>query len=91
LIRKADIIAVFLSYGKGAGQTLLIFVLLAIVLIFIVDGLPLIKNKQWKEFATMGLLLGISLLLVIGKMLNILSPLSFIDKLLGPLGRTVLK
>lgn len=70
---------------------MLITILLAIILIYIVDGRPLIKNKQWKEFSAMGFLLGISLLLVIGKTLNILSPLGLIDKLLSPLGKAIIK
>jgi hypothetical protein len=55
------------------------------------EGLPLIRNRQWKEFITMGFLLGTALLLVIGKMLDIMSPLGMLNKILNPIGKTILK
>lgn len=76
---------------KGANPILLLTVIIAIILIYVLEGRPLIKSKQWKEFVTMGFLLGIALLLVVGKMINILSPLGFLDKLLFPIGKSILK
>lgn len=66
----------------------MIFMLLpAIILICIAEVPPLIKNKQWKELITFGSMLGVALLLVIGKMLGIMSPIGIIDSLLSPFGK----
>ena len=66
----------------------MIFILFPVIIfICIAEVPPLIKNKQRKELITMGSLLGVALLLVIGKMLDIPSPIGLIDRLLSPLGR----
>lgn len=39
----------------------------------------------------MGFMLGTALLLVIAKMINIISPLDILNKLLNPIGKTILK
>jgi hypothetical protein len=66
-------------------------VLILVALIFAVDGVKLIKKKQWREFITFGILLGLALLLEIGKDLGFLGPINIIDKLLSPLGRAMLR
>ncbi len=70
---------------------MIFIVLLSIILIFAVDGIQLIRKKQWKEFITFGILLAIALLLEIGKDLGFPSPVSIIDKIISPLGRAILR
>lgn len=57
----------------------------------IAEGVSLVQKKQWREIITVGILLGIALYLVCGKMLYILSPLELLDKWISPLGKGVLK
>jgi len=64
---------------------------LAIILIGITEGIPLFKSKMRKELITLGLLLGIALLLVIGYELGIPSPIVLMDELLSPFGRAIFR
>lgn len=66
-------------------------VLSSVVLIFIIDGLKLIKKRQWKEFIAFGILLAIALILQIAKDLGLPAPLNVIDKLFRPLGKAILR
>lgn len=68
---------------------MLLVTILAIILIFIAEGIPMIRNKLWKELITLGLLLGIALLLVIGYKLGIPTPLALVDELLSPFGKAI--
>lgn len=65
--------------------------MLIILVTGIAEGVPLVQKKRWREFITVGILLGIALYLVIGKMLYILSPLGLLDKWISPLGKGLLK
>jgi len=68
---------------------LIIVILLVAILIFAVDGLPLIKKKQWKELTVFGILLGFALLAQIMSDLGFPTLLSLIDRSIGTLGRAV--
>lgn len=68
---------------------MLLVTILAIILIFIAEGFPMIRNKRWKELTTLGLLLGIALLLTIGNKLGIPSPVALIYELLSPFGKAI--
>ena len=46
-----------------------------------------IQKKMWKELLSMGFILLISLLLEISKILNIITPINFIEQLFKPLGK----
>ena len=66
---------------------MVIFVFLAAAAIFIIEGLPLIKGKQWKELITLVALLIIAVLLVIGDELGVAGPISMIKNMLTPIGK----
>lgn len=68
---------------------LILTILLAAILIFAVDGLPLIKKKQRKELTVLGILLGFALFAQIMSDLGFPTLLSLIDKSIGPLGRAI--
>lgn len=68
-------------------KILVVSILLAIILIYILQGLPLIKNKKWKELFTFTLLLVIALLLGAGKKLGIRTPVLLLDQFLSPFGK----
>jgi hypothetical protein len=64
-------------------------ILLAAILIFVVDGLPLIKKKQRKELTVFVILLGFALFAQIMSDLGFPTLLSLIDKSIGSLGRAI--
>lgn len=68
-------------------KILIVSILLSIILIYILEGFPLIKNKKWKELFTFTLLLVIALLLGVGKKLDIQTPVLLLDQFLSPLGK----
>jgi len=68
---------------------MIVTVLLAAIVVYVVDGLPLIKKKQWKELTMFGTLLGFALLAQITSDLGFPTLLSLIDKSIGSLGRAI--
>ncbi|EDK32391.1 hypothetical protein [Clostridium kluyveri] len=62
-------------------------IITAALLICVLEGIPLFKKKMWKELLSMGFILLISLLLEISKILNIITPINFIEQLFKPLGK----
>ncbi len=74
---------------KGANVVMVLTVSLAIIVIFIAEGLPLARNKLWKELTTFGTLLGIALLLIIFNKLGIPGPLILMDELFSPVGKAI--
>lgn len=80
------------NFKLEGSKLSLIFVLLpASVLIYIMEGPPLVKNKRWKELAALIALLGTSLLLVVEKAMKIVTPLEFVGGLLAPFGKALLR
>lgn len=63
-------------------------IVISILLICILEGIPLMKKKMWKELLSVGSILLICLSLQIGKNLGIMTPINLIEKLFEPLGRT---
>lgn len=61
----------------------------AVVVIFLAEGLPLIRKKLWRELTALVLLLGMAVLLAAGKWLGVTSPLIWLDRWLRPLGETI--
>lgn len=72
---------------KGSSHVLISVTLISIAIAFI-EGIPLIKKRLWKELATLIILLLIAMLLVIGELLNLPTPLKIINKLIYPFGKT---
>jgi hypothetical protein len=68
---------------------LVLTILIAAILIFAVDGFPLIKKKQWKELTVFGILLGFAIFAQIMSDLGFPTLLSLIDKSIGSLGRAI--
>ena len=56
-----------------------------------VEGLPLIKNKMWKELIALLILLLIAILLVIIKYLNLPTPTDIMNNIFYPLGKAFFK
>ena len=67
---------------------LIVFTALAIGL---AEGIPLGKQGQWKDLAVMSTLLGMAFLLAVGYYLGLPSPLAFLERLLGPVGKAIFK
>lgn len=61
------------------------------VTIALLEGIPLIKKKSWKELTTLVILLLIAIILVIEKLLEIPTPISIINNLLYPFGKAIFR
>lgn len=59
--------------------------------ISICEGLPLIREKRWKELVTAGILLGTALIIGLIKTLGIPSPIELLDRLIHPIGEAIFK
>jgi hypothetical protein len=60
--------------------------ILAVILISLYDGLPLIKKRQWPELIAVGLIIGTSALLTIAEFLKLTTPFNWLEQLLMPIG-----
>jgi hypothetical protein len=69
----------------------MIVLIAAILLIFIFEGLPLIKKKMWKELAAAGLLIILAVFIQISQSLNILTPIDILEKIFEPVGKIIFK
>lgn len=58
-------------------------------LLFLADGVDLIKKKLWRELVVMSLLIGIAGSLVIVQKTNLPTPIDIFHKLLKPIGKLI--
>lgn len=70
---------------------MLITLFLLIVLICLFEGLPLTRGKRWKELIVCGTLIGIALIIGIGKGLGLPTPIELLDQWLRPVGKVIFK
>lgn len=70
---------------------MIIFFILSIILIFLIDGMPLIKKKLWTELTTFSFLIGFAILFAIMSKLEIPNPINWMSYILEPIGKAVLK
>ncbi|HEX3046872.1 MAG TPA: hypothetical protein VHY08_19110 [Bacillota bacterium] len=67
-----------------------LLVLLAVP-IFICEGLPLIREKRWKELITAGALLSVALLIGLIKTFGAPTPIQLLDQWIRPVGEAIFK
>lgn len=65
--------------------------ILAVILICLYEGGPLIKKRLWRELGAFGVLIGSAAWLGIAKILGISTPVNWLEQLLGPIGKMILK
>lgn len=65
-------------------------VIISSFLIGILEGIPLVKKKMWKELLCVGFLLIMALFFQIGNNLGMATPIDLIEKLFEPIGKTFL-
>lgn len=70
---------------------MLTYLISAAILICLLDGVPLVKNKQWRELGTLGFLIVAAILLLVVNKINIPSPIEVLQQLLSPIGKFVFK
>lgn len=70
---------------------MIILFILAVLLICLLEGVPLIKKGLWPELGTLGFLIGTAIFLGIAKILEIPTPLNWLQQLLSPVGEGILK
>lgn len=61
------------------------------ILIFIFEGMPLIKQKKRNELIVFGVLIGLALLIGIGKPLGLPTPIELLNQWLSPIGKAIFK
>jgi hypothetical protein len=67
----------------------MVILILAVFLIFLFEGIPLIKKRMWNELTTVVLLLLIAAIMQIGKSLNMASLINIIERLFEPIGKMI--
>lgn len=60
-------------------------------IISIIEGIPLVKKKLWKEFTTVMILIFIAIFLGILDLLNMPNPIHILDDLIYLFGRKVFR
>jgi hypothetical protein len=70
---------------------MILFLLLLSAPICFFEGLPLIREKRWKEFWAFASLIGIALLTGIGKAAGWPTPIELLYRLLLPVGKILFK
>lgn len=63
----------------------------AIIVIFIFEGVPLIRKKLWKELGVFCMLMGLAAFWGMAKSFNLDTPVEWLQDWLGPIGEKVLK
>lgn len=61
--------------------------ILAVLLISLYEGLPLLKRRLWRELGAVGLLIGAAVYLGIAELWGMSTPLGLLEQLLGPIGK----
>jgi hypothetical protein len=64
----------------------MLFILAAVLIIFLIDGIPLIKKKQWAELITWAFILILALVLFTVKDIGII-PLKMLNELFRGAGK----
>lgn len=59
------------------------------VLVFLTDGMRLVRQRRWRELATVGSLLALAGFLAIAASLHIPTPVDVLQRLLGPVGEAL--
>jgi hypothetical protein len=65
--------------------------ILLVIPVFLFEGLPLIREKSWKEFAAFSILIGLSIILGVGKVFGMPTPVELLHRILEPVGRALFK
>ena len=66
---------------------MLIFVMLAVLMIFVIDGVPLIKKKQWADLTAFVIIMAAAGILLIGKEAGVPAPIKSLNGLLEDFGK----
>lgn len=69
----------------------MLLVIMAFIMLVIFEGVPLIRNKLWKELGVFCILLGVAALWGTAKSFNLDTPVEWLEDWLGPIGEKALK
>lgn len=64
-----------------------IFFVLAVLIIILIDGVPLIKNKQWTQLTVFLIIIAVSCLLMLCNTAGLPLPLKSLNDVLGGFGK----
>ena len=69
---------------------MMVLFFLVVILVFWVEGVPLIKKGLWRELGAVSFLIAAAIFLGIAKIMEI-SPVRWLHQLLGPVGEVIFK
>lgn len=67
------------------------FLIAAAAILCIIESIFLVKNGLKKELAVFGTLLGLAVLLLVGKKLDWPTPLGLLEKIFSPIGEAIFR
>lgn len=70
---------------------MIIYLILALIIICLYDGVRLIKTRLWRELITMGLLITIAVLIVVFKKFHMPTLVDVLHQLLRPVGEVIFR
>lgn len=70
---------------------MIFIILFLVILVFALDGIKMVRKKQWKELTVFTVLLTAALLLQILSSLGLPNPVYLLNKVLSPLGKAILR
>lgn len=70
---------------------MLILLILAVFLICLFEGVPLIKKGLWRELGTLGFLIATAIYLGITDIAELPTPINWLQQLLNPVGEVIFK
>lgn len=68
---------------------MLIFLLCMMVIVFVIDGIPLIQKKQWNRLIVFAAVIVVSCLLYFGSLAGLPLTLQVLNEALGGLGKSL--
>lgn len=70
---------------------MIVWFTLAVILISLHEGMPLLKRRLWRELGTLGLINISATYLAIAELLGMSTPLNWLEQLLSPIGKMIFR
>lgn len=68
---------------------MLMLLILAVIFICIIEIIPLVKKGSWKELAVYCSILALAVLLLLGKKLELPTPIKLMYQIVSPIGKII--
>lgn len=70
---------------------MIIYLIFALILICLFDGVSLARRKLWRELSTLGVLITIAIIIVIAKKFHIPTLVDILHQLFRPIGEVLFR